>query len=87
MYSATGRVLRQVASALDYAHELGIIHRDLKPQNVLMDSRGNALLSDWPSGRQVSVRLVFTLSGALYDQGSVLYTAGTYTHRITVTVP
>jgi serine/threonine protein kinase len=29
-------VLRQVARALDEAHELGIVHRDLKPSNIMV---------------------------------------------------
>ncbi len=30
-------LLRDVASALDYAHALGVIHRDIKPSNVMVE--------------------------------------------------
>jgi eukaryotic-like serine/threonine-protein kinase len=40
------RVLRDVASALAYAHQLGVVHRDIKPDNVLM-SHGVAVVTDF----------------------------------------
>ena len=31
------RLVDQVTSALDYAHNKGLVHRDLKPQNLMFD--------------------------------------------------
>lgn len=43
----TVRVVRHVAAGLDFAHSRGVIHRDVKPSNVLLDSEGNAYISDF----------------------------------------
>lgn len=39
----TVTVVRQLASALDFAHSLGVIHRDIKPHNVLVEKEGGHL--------------------------------------------
>src|SRR5829696_3484590 len=40
-------VLAQILEALSYAHSQGVIHRDIKPQNVLVDGRERAKLTDF----------------------------------------
>ena len=45
------RITREIASALDYAHEKGVIHRDIKPENLLITKRGDALLADFGIAR------------------------------------
>lgn len=40
-------ILRQVALALEHAHNRGVLHRDIKPHNILLGKEGEVYLIDW----------------------------------------
>ncbi|MBN2005212.1 MAG: serine/threonine protein kinase [Anaerolineae bacterium] len=40
-------IIRQIGSALDYAHNRGILHRDIKPSNVMLRANKEAILTDF----------------------------------------
>jgi serine/threonine-protein kinase len=55
------RIMRELADALEYAHQLGVIHRDVKPDNILIArSTGRAMLTDFGIARQRAVQETLT---------------------------
>jgi serine/threonine-protein kinase len=57
------RILREVADALQFAHERGVVHRDIKPDNILVEAAtGRSMVTDFGIARaaQAEVRLTAT---------------------------
>ena len=40
-------IARKLCAGLAAAHDKGVLHRDLKPSNIMLDGRGNVLITDF----------------------------------------
>ena len=92
-YENVARVGRQVADAIAYSHDQGVLHRDIKPGNVLIDSHGQAWVTDFGLAKSEKEHLTKTgdLVGTLSymaperltgmcDQRSDIYSLGATIH-------
>ncbi|MFO0814642.1 MAG: serine/threonine-protein kinase [Gemmatales bacterium] len=64
-------IMRQIASALLKAAELGIIHRDIKPENILLTRKVEVKVADFGLSRMVGDDVHLTQTGT--TMGTPLY--------------
>jgi len=65
-------LVRQVAQAVQYAHERGVIHRDLKPANVLLDSQGQPKVTDFGLAKKLKADSGLTHTGQVMGTPSYM---------------
>jgi len=66
-------LIAKVARTVHYAHEHGILHRDIKPGNILLDAKGNPLLTDF--GLAGLIEAESTITRTLEVMGTPSYMA------------
>ena len=66
------KLVRQLAEAVQYAHERGVIHRDLKPANVLLDVQGRPRVTDFGLAKMLKTDNSLTTPGQVMGTPSYM---------------
>ena len=63
--SKAAEMIRDIALAVEYAHESGLVHRDIKPQNILVGGDGQPYITDFGLAREMEGEQPATAPGSV----------------------
>jgi serine/threonine protein kinase len=66
------RVVGELLSALDFAHQQGVVHRDVKPANVMLDAERRVKLTDFGVARLADSNSDRTMAGTMVGTPSYM---------------
>jgi len=66
-------VLRDVALAVQYAHDKGVLHRDLKPENILVDADRRPAVMDFGLAKVMGANTGVSLTNDGFSVGTPAY--------------
>ena len=66
-------LIRDVAAGLAYLHEKDIVHQDIKPDNILIDTEGNYLITDFGISTRARSTLRKSVMSTTNSAGTLAY--------------